>query len=293
MTRTWPKKILHLLQYAVIASVLGVARFLPFDARGRMVGALLSVATRFIPPFSTRVQDGLRRIYPEMPALDRSRIAAEVGRNMGRTLCEILFNAEFAKRLDRFSASGPGLAVLEAAKADGKGAMIVSAHFGQWEAIRHVLKARGMETGAVYRRNNNPWYETHFRGGIEHGGAPIVPKGASGSREMMRHLKRGGFFAILADQYVYKGPEIAFLGHDAETTTAPADLALKYDLPLVPAFGLRGADGTSVEIEFEPPIPPSDPITMMRDFNDRVSRRIQAAPGQWYWLHRRWKRRPR
>ena len=84
----------------------------------------------------------------------------------------------------------------------GKGAIIVSAHFGQWEAIRHHLAANNMETGAVYRKNNNPWYERLFLKSIKHGGlASNVARGRS--REilaMIRHLKKGGFFALLVDQ---------------------------------------------------------------------------------------------
>lgn len=282
------KTLWYFLQYLPIAALLGVARLLPFDARSRLVGALAGFAVRFVPPFRARVEAGLHRVYPDMDRAARASIAGQVGRNVGRTLTEILFNREFATHVDRFHAEGPGLDALRTARAEGKGAIIVSAHFGQWEAIRHWLKAQGMETGAVYRENSNPWYEPHFLAGIREGGAPIVPRGPSGAMQMVRHIRKGGFFAILADQYTQFAPDMPFLGHMTATTTSPADLALKYGVPLVPAFGLR-MPGGRVAITFEAPIAPGDPVAMMTDYNRRVGDWITRYPGQWYWLHQRWK----
>lgn len=284
-----PKSLFYFLQYLPVAALLAISKLLPFDARGALAGAVVSFAVRWLPPFRKRVEEGLRRVYPDMPRSERNRIASAVGWNMGRTLTEILHNAEFATKTDRFIAGGPGLAALHQARAKGKGALIVSGHFGQWEAIRHFLKAEGLETGAVYRPNSNPWYEPHFLGGIREGGTPIVPRSNAGTLQMVRHIRKGGFFAILADQYVQWAEKIPFLGHKTSTTTSPAELALKYDLPLVPAFGLRDADGRTIHITFEEPIAHTDAVTMMTEFNERIAARIHANPGQWYWLHRRWK----
>lgn len=282
------KKLWYLVQFVPVWLLLTITRVLPFDARSRVAGAVGGFAVRYLPPFRRRVDEGLRLVYLDMDAARRSSIAGQVGRNVGRTLTEILYNAEFSRLTDRFDATGPGIAALRAAKAENKGAIIVSAHFGQWEAIRHWLKAEGMETGAVYRENSNPYYEPWFLNGIRHGGAPIVPRGKAGTMQMVRHLRKGGFFALLADQYQQFAPAIPFLGVETSTTTSPAELALKYDLPLVPAFGLRMPRGR-VAITFEEPIPHSDPVAMMSEFNNRVAARIHTDPGQWYWLHKRWK----
>jgi KDO2-lipid IV(A) lauroyltransferase len=283
------KSLLYFMQYLPIAALLGVSRLLPFDARGKFASVVVGWAVGWLPPFRNRVEEGLALVYPEMPGPRRREIAREVGRNMGRTLMEILHNTEFAKKTERFFASGPGLVALKQAKAEGKGALIVSGHFGQWEAIRHFLKSQGLETGAVYRPNSNLWYEPHFLAGIREGGAPIVPKGNAGMMQMVRHIRKGGFFAILADQYVQWAAPIPFLGHKTATTTSPAELALKYDLVLVPAFGLRAENGRDIRISFQTPIAHSDPVTMMTEFNARIAEQIHSNPGQWYWLHRRWK----
>lgn len=284
-----PKSLYYFAQYMPVAVLLGISRLLPFDARGALAAWAVGKAVRWLPPFRTRIDEGLTLVFPEMSRADRNEIARDVGQNMGRTLTEILHNTEFAEKTERFQASGPGLQALYDAKAAGKGALIVSGHFGQWEAIRHYLKSQDLETGAVYRPNSNPWYEPHFLAGIRKGGAPIVPKGNAGTMQMVRHIRKGGFFAILADQYVQFAKSIPFLGHETTTTTSPAELALKYNIPLVPAFGTRCKNGRDISIEFQQPIEASDPAAMMQEFNDRIGVEIKKNPGQWYWLHRRWK----
>ena len=145
-----------------------------------------------------------------------------------------------------------------------------------------------METGAVYRKNNNPWYERLFLRSIKHGGLPIVARGSSGNITMIRHLKKGGFFALLVDQKYNSGEPLEFLGQDAKTTTAPAEMALRYNLPLVPVFAIRQPNKRNITIKYEEPIAHSDVITMTNQINDRISNRIKANPEQWYWLHNRW-----
>lgn len=269
--------------------MIGVSHSLPFNARCAVFSRVAGWAIRWLPQFRMRVDEGLKRVYPNLSRHERGRIAGQVGRNVGRTLTEILHNTEFGTKLDRFVAQGPGLQALFETKAAGKGAIVISGHFGQWEAIRHYLKSQDLETGAVYRFNSNPFYEPHFLAGITQGGAPIVSKGSAGTMQMVRHLRKGRFFAILADQYVQKSKNIAFLGHETLTTTSFAELALKYDIPLVPAFGLHDKNATDIHITFEEPIPHSDPITMMTELNARIGAQIIANPSQWYWLHRRWK----
>lgn len=211
-----------------------------------------------------------------------------MGRNMGRTLFEIYHCAEFQAQQDKFEVSGPGLAALQAAQTAGKGAIIVSGHFGQWEAVRAALKARGMETGAVYRPQANRHYQRRLLAGIEAGGKPILETGALGTKALVRHVRSGGFIAILLDEKYPRGARLPFLGRPALTSLAAAELALKYGLPMVPAYGTRTGDGSTFRVEFEAPIEHSDSLAMTQAFNDSLSARVLANPDQWYWLLRRW-----
>lgn len=279
----------HRAQYIPLWSALSATRLRSLDHRARIFGGMVGFAMRWFPPARWRFDHEVLRVFPDMPRGQRAALRREMGRNMGRTLYEILHSAEFQSRPDRFHVSGPGLAALELARAAGKGAIVVSGHFGQWDAVRAVLKARGMETGAVYRKQKNRFYQRGFLAGIEEGGRPVIATGRSGTMELVRHLRGDGFVAIMIDEKYAQGAPVPFLGLPALTSTAPAALALKYGLPLVPAYGTRRPNGSEFDVEFEAPIPHSDPLTMTRAVNDSLSGRVLKDPGQWYWLLRRWK----
>jgi KDO2-lipid IV(A) lauroyltransferase len=275
-------------RYVPLLSVLTLSRLRGFEGRSRALGSAIGGVMRWFPPARWRFDKQVQRVFPAMLRRDRARLGQAMGRAMGQTLFEIYHCAEFQSRQDRFHAVGPGLLALEAARDAGKGALIVSGHFGQWEAVRAVLKAQGMETGALYRRQPNPHYQRRLRAGIEAGGLPILETGRAGTKSLIRHLRTGGFMAILLDEKHAEGKELPFLGHPALTSVAAAELALKYDLPMVPSYGLRRADGENFDVIFEAPIPHTDPVTMTQAFNDSLSARIMAHPDQWYWMLRRW-----
>lgn len=281
--------IWHHVRYLPLLSALTFSRRGSFAARSRALGAAIGFVMRWFPPARRRFERELIRIYPDMQRAERAVLCRDMGRQMGQTLYEIYHCAEFQARQDCFNVSGPGLEALEAARAEGKGAIIVSGHFGQWEAVRAVLKARGMETGAVYRPQTNRHYQRRLLAGIEAGGRPILETGTIGTKALVRHLRAGGFIAILLDEKYPGGERLPFLGQPALTSLAAAQLALKYGLPMVPAYGLRGDDGGSFDVEFEAPIPHGDARAMTQAFNDSLSARIRAHPAQWYWLLGRWK----
>jgi len=278
----------HRAQYIPLWSALSATRLRSLDHRARLFGNMVGFAMRWFPPARWRFDREVLRVFPEMGRAQRAALRQEMGRNMGRTLFEILHSAEFQARPERFHVSGPGLAALEKARATGKGAIIVSGHFGQWDAVRAVLKARGMETGAVYRPQRNRFYQRGFLAGIEEGGRPVIATGRAGTMDLVRHLRGGGFLAILLDETYPEGVALPFLGLPALTSTAAAALALKYDIPLVPAYGTRRPDGAEFDVAFEAPIRHTDAVTMTTDINDSLSARVFRNPGQWYWLLRRW-----
>lgn len=280
----------HHLRYVPLLSALTFSRWRSFDGRAHALGDMVGGVARWFPVARFRLERELMRVFPDMPRARRVKLCRDIGRNMGKTLFEIYHCAEFQALKDRITVSGPGLAALEDARAEGKGAIIVSGHFGQWEAIRAVMKQRGMETGAVYRPQTNRHYQRRLLAGIQAGGEPILPTGKIGTKALVRHLSRGGFVAILLDISSSDGEALPFLGHDALTSLAAARLALKYDVPMVPAYGTRVGDYSNFTVQFEAPIPHSDSVTMTRAFNDSLSARILEKPEQWYWILRRWDR---
>jgi len=288
MFSTSLKSILQNVRYVPLLSALTVSRWRSFELRSRSLGTTFAVVMRWFPPARSRFDREARRVFPDMKRSARAKLGREMGKHMGRTLFEIYHDAEFQTHHHKFEVSGPGLAALKEAKASGKGAIIVSGHFGQWEAVRAAIKIHGMESGAVYRPHKNRHYERRILAGIEAGGKPILATGRVGTKSLVRHVRNGGFISILLDEKYSEGVRIPFLGHDALTSLSAAQLALRYDLLMVPCYGIRIDDGNAFRVEFEAPIPHTDSITMTRAFNDSLSARIIENPEQWYWMLRRW-----
>ena len=111
--------------------------------------------------------------------------------------------------------------------------------------------------------------------------------------QLVRHVVRGGAITVLIDQRNTGAPLIPFMGELAETATALAELSARTGAPLIPTRARRLEDGLSFDVRFEDPIPPGDPVEMMTEMNRRIEAWVDEEPGQWFWLHRRWKHRQR
>ena len=150
-----------------------------------------------------------------------------------------------------------------------------------------LLRARGIETGAIFRPLKNPFLNADYTACLESGGRPMVDRDTGGMRVMIRHIRKGGMMSILMDQYTKRGHPIDFLGQPAPSGTMIAELAVKLDLPMIPVYATRQSDGR-IRVEFEAPIPRGTAVEMTQAFADSLGARVRATPGQYFWLHRRW-----
>ena len=283
---TGHRSVARLLQFLPVWLLLRVSAVMPVSVRSRVWAALGGILVRRVPAFRRRVDRNLVQVMPDLGRNQRTELAAAIGRNTAMTFSELLFNRQFGRSHDRFEVRREGLESLDAAR--GAGCIVVSGHFGQWEAIRHVLKARGLVCGAVYKPHANAYFNSVFRENIGWGGEPLFESGPGGMRHVVKHLRNGGFVSLLLDQRYARGEELDFLGRPALTSTVAADLALKYGVPLVPAYGTR-LPGGRILVEFEPPLEHTDAVEMTQRINDSLSARVRANPDQWHWMHRRWK----
>lgn len=275
------------LAYLPQAALLGLLRALPAPARMRLASRLGRVAVNRVPRLRNRVEGNLKLIFPERDADWRYEVRQGVGDNFGRTIVETMTMKDFQRRAPWREPIGPGWQAMLDAVAKGKGVFLVSGHFGQWEAARGMLRSMGMEAGAIYRPLKNPYLNADYTENLKAGGEPMVDRDNAGLREMIRHVRKGGVMAVLMDQYTKRGAEIDFLGHPAPSGTMIAELAVKFDVLMIPAYATRQPDGT-ILCDFEEPIPPGTPLEMTQAAADSLSARVRATPGQWFWLHRRW-----
>ena len=274
-----------LAMYAPIA----LLKLLPYRWRLPAMGWLTARVVAPIAGYGKRVRDNLSYVLPDLPADEMRRLMRAVPDNAGRNMIELYSTPDLAARARVAPVEGPGLDAIRQARAAQRPVIFVTGHFGNFNAARVAMIEQGFEMGVFYRPMANRWFNRRY---IEAMGAlsqPMFEQGRKGMIQMVKHLKKGGVLAILADLNTHDGVPLPFFGKPALSPLTPAELSLKFNAPLVPVWGIRDDNGLDFHIHVEAPIPMSDVVTMTEEFNTRLETQIRARMDQWFWLHRRWK----
>lgn len=291
----YPKKVRfsrragHYLTNAFIVGLIRLALVLPYKTRIAFVGWVVQHVIGPVAGYRARALDNLAMIWPQMPQERRAEIASKCLNNVGRSFIENYSARDFPKRMAKNTPTGAGVAALEKAAEQGKPVILVTGHYGNYEAMRACLVARGYDIGGLYRNMKNLYFNAHYVQTMEAFGGPVFPQGRRGTAGFVRHLKEGGQLVLLFDQHVFGAPALDFLGQPANTALSAAELALRYDALLIPFYGIRQADGVSFDTVLEAPVPHSDAVTMTQALNDSLTARVKTDPEQWFWVHRRWR----
>lgn len=273
----------------VLRGMIGLALALPYSWRVPLMGWFSRRIAARLAGYRRRARNNLAMVFPDIPVAERHRIADASCDNSGRTLIENYSTRELLARMREAPIAGPGLAALEAARQGGRPAILVSGHFGNYEAARAALVGRGFTIGGLYRPMKNAFFNDHYVRTMQAFGGPVFPQGRQGTAGFVRHLKAGGHLVLLFDQNVHGGRLLPFLGRPAATALSAAELALRYGAVLIPFYATRKADGLTFDIELEAPVPASDPVQMTMALNASLEARIRRTPEQWLWIHRRWR----
>ncbi len=189
---------------------------------------------------------------------------------------------------------------LERALLKGKGVLVLTGHFGNWELMSAAisLKIKG-RTAVVARPLDYEPADLVLRRIRTRFGTEIIPKNM-GLRRMLKILYANGAVGVLLDQNVdwYDGVFVPFLGRQACTNKGLALVALRTGSPVIPVFSVRRKDGRfSVIFEEEVPVRRSEDRTKdleenTAQFNRVIESYIRHYPDHWFWFHRRWKTKP-
>ena len=179
---------------------------------------------------------------------------------------------------------------------EGKGVLIFSAHFGNWEIGNAALAIVTRPFIFVYRVLDSPLLERVITGVRASYGNVSLPKDKA-MRPMIRLLKNGASINLLIDQNVtwYEGVFVDFFGRKACTTPGLALLALHTKAPVLPVFTRRLPDGKYLlEIGKKVEIVRSenreaDILINTQNFTKIIEEHIRQYPEQWFWVHQRWK----
>jgi KDO2-lipid IV(A) lauroyltransferase len=187
--------------------------------------------------------------------------------------------------------------VVERAR-QGKGMILVTAHYGNWELLGAAFRAQGFPLRYLLPRQSNPGSDAYFDSvrrslGIE------PTKIGFGMRDALRWLRSGKFLGMLIDQDARRaGLHVPFFGRPASTHTGPARLAVRSGCPIGVAFVVREGAGrfrSRMEAILEPRAGGDEEEEVRRltaDVTALVEAAVRRHPDHWYWLHRRWKTPP-
>ena len=187
-----------------------------------------------------------------------------------------------------------GKEYLMEAAAQGKGVIVLTAHFGNWEFLGRTISDIGCKLTVIARNSDGAELSSVTARIRRSGGYRVLDRNAP-LTETVRVLRRGEVLGILPDQHFYDGIESTFFGVPAMTSVGTAAFSLKTGAPVVPGFCIRtGPDKYAVD--FYPPLEYSptgdedlDRKNYTRIINDAIEAEIRRYPSSWLWIHDRWK----
>lgn len=271
----------------------GMIRILPMRVASAFVGkALVALMPWMIVARETKRR--IRNAFPEISEQQCHAIAKQAFENFGRTLAEMMhLDRVNLNDQDRFECEG--LQYLDEAIVSKKPTIFVSAHYGNWEILGLYARFRGGVSRQIYRPPNNPWVDRFLRRLRKPIDPHPIPKGKASLKASIKALQQGCLLCLLIDQKLNEGIDVPFLGMSAPTTTLPAVLAYRLKANIVTARCIRKPKG-KFKVIIDPPIqidtdlnPTIGVYQLTLRLNQILESWVVEDPGQWFWLHKRWR----
>jgi KDO2-lipid IV(A) lauroyltransferase len=281
-------------------TAVATARVLPERIALGLAASLGRRFAAFDTPARRFARANLKLVFPDWNGAQREaflrtsfselgRAAAEWARLPGLSPAEILARVEFR-----------GIERLKNALAKGRGALVVTAHYGSWELLLRAagVALAGQEVTAIGREQSNPYFQAMINRRRCLSGWQPLPQDAP---SILRALHRNAVIGILADHYLSerKGGLLApFLGKPAWSNPGPATLALRTGCPLLLAHTHRLSENRHrVELEVGPEPPSGDDrqkniSEFTTRINEALGQLIRREPVPWLWATRRWRASP-
>lgn len=226
------------------------------------------------------------------------RTARKCFENLGKNVIEFMqFPRMTPKQIQRY-VRFEGVQHIENALAQGKGAIILTGHFGNWELLAASIAATIAPLSPIGRELRSPRLNALVTSYREKAGYSTIDRD-TGVRQALRCLKNNELLGIVADvDTTVNGVFVDFFGQPAYTPYSPIAFALKTGAAILPSFIIRQPDGSHRAI-IEPPLPlkrydvkEKELVYNTQKFTKIIESYIQKYPEQWIWMHKRWKTRP-
>lgn len=287
------------LEYTIFAGIAHVLQVLPLGGVRRAARLAAWFFWHVLPIRRSLTLMQLRAAFPDASDEAIREIARASYVNLVTTIFELMWtprlNEETIGRVVHLK--NPEV-IVQAAKR-GRGVILMSGHFGNWEWLSiGVARLLSMPFTVIVHSIHNPRVDDLVEGWRGRFGNRTVPMGVS-VREIIHTLRNRGAVAMLADQ---SGPSgsiyVRFFGRPAATYEGPATFALRIGAPVVMGYSIRREDGDYDVVVEE--IPTHDLTGFdehgVRELTRRhvraLERMVRQHPPLWLWQHKRWKHAP-
>lgn len=245
------------------------------------------------------VETNLRLSFPEKSDEERARIARQVYIEQAQSMLEILRAPLIRSKADAekiFEVQNIHLA--ERLFAEGRGAIIVSAHFGNWELKAMCWAFLAKPVCIVYKPFSNKFLDRKMLEWRTLGGNEFISI-SDAPKLGLRRLREGKMLALLSDQAAHSDDYfVKFLGRDAAIFLGAAVFALRTKLPVILSMPRRVGVGkhllelTEIKTDDLSGFSAENVRVLAERYTRAIEDYIRRYPEQWFWLHNRWKRSP-
>lgn len=282
----------HYAEYYALRIVAALVRALPRRwalAFGRVVGRS---AMKVLPSRYRMAKSNLELALPELDEAEIKAVVYKSFEHLGVGGVEML-------RLDMFGHDDvqryfdiENVDPLYDAMALNRGMILLTGHLGFWESGHFILSELGVPCSGVAKPLKNPLTEKYFAAIRQSFGTELIDS-HHGARHIVKALKEKRGVVILLDQHISPPGSIPtqFFGRPAYTTTAITNLAMKYQVPIVPVFCLRQRDDR-YQVWAEPFVlldkkrSVSENTQLLTTIIEKAARKDVS---QWFWVHKRWR----
>ncbi len=266
----------------------------------KILGAKISSAIggkifQIIGPFfrsKNVIYSNIKKAFPEINKVEVDKITSLMWNNYGRVFAEYLFIKDFRYGKLASNIKIDGIEILNEIKKTKKPVVFVSGHFANFELMAMLLEKEGINLSAIYRPLNNIFLNKILESiRKKYICKNQIKKGIGGLKKLLKLKENNYSTALMIDQRVSEGIKSNLFNHNALTTTIPAQLVKKFNVPVVPIFIERN-NGINFKITIHKPLYFSDSDNIeniTNKLNKTLEKMIIQKPEHWIWSHNRWK----
>ncbi|HEY8131032.1 MAG TPA: lysophospholipid acyltransferase family protein [Thermoanaerobaculia bacterium] len=273
-----------------------VARHLPLPVV-RAIGIFLGhLAWHVLRGYRRRALNNIAVAFPDWSKRKQRDTIRRMFHHLGVSIMELVWLPNLDAKTLQCTTEIHDAHYIDEALAGGRGALIFTAHCGDWEWLAATVSLLGHPLTVLQRERDEPDLNRFIERLRAHFGMQPIDRGSTaGALQMFRALRNGGLLAFLIDQNIRaESVKVPFFGKPALTPIGPAKLAVRAEAPVLICF-IERRSGKQI-VHFQPPIPTSradDPVEITARLTAAIEEQVRRAPEQWVWFHPRWKERPK